>query len=127
MAEQSGFAITHFKRRRYPRINLNLPVEYTMTIDVEPSLPTRSGAIGEGGLMTYLPMPVSTGTLMKLKIHLPDHVTISCTARVVWTELLTGLEKNDFKTGVEFDQISESDLGILRDFIKVHQIILDNV
>lgn len=71
--------------------------------------------------MVYLPMPVATGTIMKLKIHLPDQVTIACTARVVWTELLTGLEKSDFKAGVEFEQISKSDLGVLRNFIKGHQ------
>jgi len=35
--------------------------------------------------------------------------------------LLTGLEVNDFKTGVAFDQISEDDLGILRSFIKEQQ------
>jgi c-di-GMP-binding flagellar brake protein YcgR len=121
MAEQSGLASTHFHRRRYPRIDLNLPVEYTMTIDVAPSLSTRSGTIGGGGLMLYLPMTVAIGTMMRLKIHLPDQATISCTARVVWLELLTGLEKNDFKTGVEFDQISESDLGVLRNFIKGQQ------
>ena len=71
--------------------------------------------------MLYLPMPVATGTVMKLNIYLPDQVKIPCTARVVWTELLTGLEKNDFKTGVEFQQISERDLGVLRSFIKEHQ------
>ena len=121
MAEQSGFGVTHINRRRYPRIHLDLPVEYTMHIDVAPSLSTRSGTIGGGGLMLYLPMPVATGTVMKLNIYLPDQVKIPCTARVVWTELLTGLEKNDFKAGVEFQQISENDLGVLRNFIKEHQ------
>jgi PilZ domain len=121
MAEQSKLATTQFNRRRDPRINLNLPVEYTMMVDVAPTLPTRSGTIGCGGLMLYLPMPVSVGATMKLKVHLPDRVTVSCTARVVWTELLTGLEVNDFKTGVAFDQISEDDLGILRTFIKEQQ------
>jgi hypothetical protein len=121
MAEQSKLATTQFNRRRDPRINLNLPVEYTMMVDVAPTLPTRSGTIGGGGLMLYLPMPVSVGSAMKLKIHLPDRVTISCTARVVWTELLTGLEVNDFRTGVAFEQISEDALGILRTFIKAQQ------
>lgn len=121
MAEQSKLATSQFNRRRDPRIQLNLPVEYTMMVDVAPSLPTRSGTIGGGGLMLYLPMPVSIGTTMKLNIHLPDRVTISCTARVVWTELLTGLEVNDFKAGVAFDQISEDDLGTLRNFIKEQQ------
>jgi len=121
MAELSGLATTQFHRRRHPRIDLNLPVDYTMTIDVAPSLSTRTGTIGGGGLMLYFPMPVAIGTRMKLKIHLPDHAAISCTAHVVWTELLTGLEKNDFKTGVQFDQISEGDLGHLQTFIKRQQ------
>jgi len=69
----------------------------------------------------YLPMPVPIGATMKLKIHLPDRVTIFCSARVVWTELLTGLEVNDFKAGVAFDQISDGDLDILRNFIKEQQ------
>jgi hypothetical protein len=121
MAEQSGLATTQFHRRRHPRIDLNLPVDYTMTIDVAPSLSTRSGSVGGGGLMLYFPMPVAIGTRMKLKIHLPDHPAIACTARAVWTELLTGLEQNDFKTGVAFEQISDGDLALLHTFIKNQQ------
>lgn len=120
MVKKSGLTITHFYRRRHPRIDLSLPVEYTMKEPPARRL-AKSGTIGGGGLMLYLPMAVVVGTVMELKIHLLDHVTVSGTARVVWTELLTGLEGNDFKTGVEFEQISEAELDILRNFIKEQQ------
>lgn len=71
--------------------------------------------------MLYLSTTVPLGTVMELNIHLPDHITIACTARVVWTELLTGRERNDFKTGVEFEQISEETLQTLQRFIKEQQ------
>jgi hypothetical protein len=118
---QSGLAFTQFNRRRAPRINITLPVEYTMTMDIAPCLPTRTGTVGGGGLMLHLPMVVAVGTMMKLKLSLPDHVAIPCAVRVVWTELLTGLEHNDFRTGVAFEQIAEGDLDILRTFIKGQQ------
>jgi len=75
--------------------------------------------------MLYLPMKVAIGTVMELKIHLPGTLKIPCMARVVWTELLTGLEGNDFKTGVEFVQISEQELEVLRNFIKEQQNPID--
>lgn len=124
MEIKSGLGITHFHRRRYPRIDLSLPVEYT-TKEAPAYRLTRSGTIGGGGLMLYLPVNVAIGTVMELKIHLPDTLRIPCTARVVWTELLTGLEGNDFKTGVEFVQISEQELEVLRNFIKEQQNPID--
>lgn len=120
MAKKSGLAITHFHRRRHPRIDLSLPVEYTMN-EAPAGRFAKSGSIGGGGLMLYLPVAVVVGMVMELKIHLLDHVTVSGTARVVWTELLTGLERDNFKTGVEFEKISEGELEILRNFLKEQQ------
>jgi hypothetical protein len=125
MDNQSGLAFTQFNRRRSPRINVTLPVEYSMTMDIAPCLPTRTETLGGGGLMLHLPMVVPVGALMKLKLSLPDRVAIPCTVRVVWTELLTGLEQNDFRTGVAFEQIAERDLDALRTFIKEQQILID--
>ena len=71
--------------------------------------------------MLYLPISVAVGSLMELKLHLPGHIEIICSARVVWTELLTGNERKDFKTGVEFKEIAEDDLQLLRGFIKEQQ------
>jgi c-di-GMP-binding flagellar brake protein YcgR len=120
MEVKSGLTFTHFYRRRYPRIDLSLPVEYTMK-EAPARCLAKSGTIGGGGLMLYLPVAVAVGTVMELKIHLLDHVTVSGTARVVWTELLTGLERDEFKTGVEFKEILEHDLELLRNFIKEQQ------
>lgn len=120
MTKKSGLAITHFHRRRYPRIDMILPVEYTL--DESPaSIFAQSRAIGGGGLMLLLPVAVETGSVMRLNIHFPGHVNIYCAARVVWTELLTGLECSEFKTGVKFEEISEHDLKVLRNFIKEQQ------
>jgi len=121
MSEQTGMAHTQFSRRRDPRINITLPVEYTMSMDLAPSLPSKTGTLGGGGLMLYLPMAVPVDRLMKLKISLPGRPAIPCTVRVVWTELLTGLERSDFMTGVAFDQIADGDLDRLRSFIKGQQ------
>jgi len=121
METVSGTALSQFNRRQFPRINITLPVEYTMTLDINPCLSTRTGTLGGGGLMLYLPMAVGIGTQMKLKICLPDQVTIPCTVRVVWTELLTGQESGEFKTGVAFEQILDPDLERLRSFIAGQQ------
>jgi len=119
--DQTDTAYTQFTRRRNPRINITLPVEYTMSLDLAPTLPTKTGSLGGGGLMLFLPTAVPVGRLMKLKISLPGRPPIPCSVRVVWTELLTGMERNDFKTGVAFEQIADADLDLLRTFIKGQQ------
>lgn len=120
MAEKSGLTIIHFQRRKYPRINIRLAIEYTILDSPDQSM-TKSATIGGGGLMLYLPTAVPIGSVLELVILLPDHMKIPCTVRVVWTELLTGLEKDDFKTGVAFEQVTEHELEMFRKFIKEHQ------
>jgi hypothetical protein len=71
--------------------------------------------------MLLLPMAVAVGSMMKLRPYLSNRLAILCTARVVWTELLTGLEGEEFKTGVEFKEISKQDLERLRNFNKEQQ------
>lgn len=123
MAENTGLGVTHFYRRRYPRIDLTLPVEYSLdpAKDASASQLTKTGTIGGGGLMLYLKRAVDKGSVMRLALYLPDKVIIFCVVKVVWTELLSGEERDDFKTGVEFQEISENDLQRLRSFIKNHQ------
>jgi c-di-GMP-binding flagellar brake protein YcgR len=121
----SGLAVTRFHRRRHPRIDLSLPVEYTVDQPPERRL-TRLGTLGAGGIMLYLSRSIPVDTEMTLKLHLPGHITITCVARVVWTELLTGSERNDFKTGVRFEQIAEEALEQLRQFIKEQQNPFDD-
>ncbi|MEW6325958.1 MAG: PilZ domain-containing protein, partial [Nitrospirota bacterium] len=82
---------------------------------------TRSGTIGSGGIMLYLPRAIPTGTAIALKLHLPGHHIIDCLARVVWTELLTGQERTEFKAGVQFEQIAQEALERLRRFVKEQQ------
>lgn len=121
----AGLAVTRFHRRRHPRIDLSLPVEYAIDHPPDQRL-TRLGTLGGGGIMLYLSMALPVGTTMRLTLHLPGHRTIACTARVAWTELLTGNERNDFKTGVRFEQIDEEALEELRQFIKEQQNPFDD-
>jgi len=119
----SGLTMTDFHRRRNPRTNIILPVQYT--IPESGSLLAHSVAIGGGGLQLILPMAVATGAVIGLTIHLPGYREIPCRARVVWTEQLTRQNRNDFKAGVEFQQISEHDLQVLRTFIQDQQNMYD--
>lgn len=106
--------------RQQPRIDLTLPVEYTISESLDFRF-TKTETIGEGGLMLHLPMMITVGSKMQLKLHLPDHQTVICRVRVVWTELLTGIEEEDFKTGVAFEEITQADIEHLRHFIREQQ------
>lgn len=63
MTDESRLAVTRFHRRRQPRINLSLPVEYILVKDSAPAEPagrlSKSETIGGGGLM--LEMKKGTG------------------------------------------------------------------
>ena len=75
--------------------------------------------------MLFLPISVPLDSIMELKIHLPNHRIITSKVRIVWTELLTGHERREFKAGVQFEQISRRDLIALRNFIREQQNPLD--
>jgi c-di-GMP-binding flagellar brake protein YcgR len=114
-----GFGIARFEERKYPRLLLDLPIEY---------YPAKSkiGGIGhtanasEGGLIIYLRKHFKVGQLMKMKVFFssgPSLNSIEILSRVVWTEKL---ETGEYRCGIKFIDISQEDMSKLSSFLKDH-------
>ncbi|MBI5197268.1 MAG: PilZ domain-containing protein [Nitrospirae bacterium] len=127
-AGDHNWGAVSFQRRRYPRIDVTLPVEYVSLSDQPGETVARQVVtqnISSGGLLLILTEFFPEASRLKLRIYLPAAtssppglVTIESEVRVVWTEVRTGLEQNEYRCGVLFTQIEDRDLEKVRDFIK---------
>ncbi len=107
--ENPAPAPTGPEQRRFPRIDLKLPVLYKIMADepvlastaLNPCFPTRSGNVSVQGACLVLAERLPGGTILALSIHLAEnHDKLSAVARVVWAE---GADvPHHFLTGIEF-------------------------
>lgn len=114
---RSKWGAVSFQRRRFPRIDITLPVEYhVVETEEEKVKAVVAQNISSGGLLLLLPefQPVSTCLRVRLYLGTRD---IGAGVKVAWTEILTGREKNEFRCGVCFTDIVEGDLEFIREFI----------
>jgi c-di-GMP-binding flagellar brake protein YcgR len=113
------FGTVNFERRKHPRFSINLPVEYWPT-DAPKSRPTRTADVSEGGLLLYLPAQIDPGQNLRVRLFIDsglDFMSIDAQVQVVWKDLHLG-EKEDYRTGVKFIDISPQDISNLKNFLK---------
>jgi c-di-GMP-binding flagellar brake protein YcgR len=113
------YGTVHFERRKYPRFNVNLPIEYYR---IDSSIRNNGKAlnISEGGLLVYFPEEMEIGQHLKLKLFLAsgsEMNTIETLAEVVWTDIHPGKDWGDYRTGVRFVNISIEDMEKLNNFL----------
>ncbi len=114
---QSKWGAVSFQRRRFPRIDITLPVEYgVVEIKDDKFRTVIAQNISSGGLLLVLPEFQPISTCLKIRIYVGVR-SIDAEVKVAWTELLTGREENEFRCGVCFINISEGDLEFIRQFI----------
>lgn len=114
---QSKWGAVSFQRRRFPRIDITLPAEYSVVEREEDKLRTVTAQnISSGGLLLILPEFQPLSTCLKIRIYLGTR-SIDVEVKVAWTELLTGRERNEFRCGVYFTTIAEADLQFIKQFI----------
>jgi c-di-GMP-binding flagellar brake protein YcgR len=122
MAERENephFGTVNFERRKHPRFSINLPVEY-WPAKASKGSPTRTGDISEGGLLLYLPAEMDSGQDLRVRLFIDsglDVMSIEGIVQVVWKDLNLG-DKEDYRTGVKFVEISPQDNSNLRNFLK---------
>jgi c-di-GMP-binding flagellar brake protein YcgR len=112
--------IVNFERRRHPRFNIDLPIEY-YPIDSSISHSGRAINISEGGLLVYLPEKVEVGQYLKMKLFFPlgsDLNTIEMVGQLVWMDIHLEKGWGDYRSGVRFIDISSEDLNKLKKFLK---------
>jgi len=116
--EKKKWGLVSFQRRRYPRIDITLPVEYRLITDREkPPKSVVAMNISAGGLLLILSEYLPVSSCLEMTLYIGDR-SINTVVQIAWTELLTGREINEFRCGVFFVNISEGDLEFIKQFIK---------
>ncbi len=112
--------MVNLERRKYPRVVVDLPIEY-LRIDSSVSYTARAQNASEGGLLLYLPEQMVIGQELKIKLFFTSGVelnTIEMLAQVAWTDIHLGQGRGDYRAGVRFIDISSENLEKLKNFLQ---------
>jgi hypothetical protein len=107
-----------FKKRRYPRFSVDLPVEYTRR-----DLVVKQGRVinaSEGGLLVYFPEQMEIGQHLRLKLFFTSNSNLNMMEtvnQVVWMDVHKGKDWGDYRTGVEFVGITLEKQCTLKSFL----------
>lgn len=111
--------IVNLERRKHPRFDVDLPIEYHR--EASPGYLTgRVRNAGEGGLLVYLPERMEVGQHLKMKVFFTMGTrldTIEALTQVVWADFRVGKDWGDYRCGVQFIDISEEDVEKLGRFL----------
>jgi c-di-GMP-binding flagellar brake protein YcgR len=113
------YGTVNFEKRRHPRFNVDLPIEYQRS----DSAVNHGEALNasEGGLLVYLPEKMEVGQHLSLKLSFSsgfEFNTIETLVRVVWMDFHLGEDREDYRAGVKFVDISPEDMEKLRIFLR---------
>jgi len=113
------YGIVNFEKRKHPRFNVDLPVEYARS-DLDAS---RGEAlnVSEGGLLVYFSERMEVGQHLSMKLFFSSGVefnAIETLVKVVWVDVHLGEDWGDYRAGVTFVDISPGDLEKLRIFLR---------
>jgi len=112
------YGIANFERRTYRRFPIRLPIEYYRA-DSPGNQPCRALDASEGGLQILFPEQVEIGQNLKLKLFFSSEVglnTVEALVEVVWTDTQMGGDKDHYRSGVRFLNISPEDMAKLKTF-----------
>ena len=111
--------MVNVERRRYPRFNVDLPIEY-YRINSSLSHAGRGLSISEGGVLIYFPEEVEVSQYLRLKLFLSlgsESNTIEVLAEVVWKDIHLGKGWGDYRCGVKFVDVPPDDMAKLKKFL----------
>ena len=114
------YGIVNFERRKYPRFNIDLPIEYSF-LPSAVSHPGRALNGSEGGLLVYLSEKVEMGQLLQIKLFFPSGSELNgveTMAEVVWMDIHLEKDSGDYRCGVRFVDISPESLNKLMRFLR---------
>jgi hypothetical protein len=108
----------NFEKRRHPRCNVDLPVEYRrrdLVVKYD-----RVVNASESGLLTRLSEQVEVGQHLRIWLFFPFSSglnVIEMVTQVVWMESHPEKYKADYRTGVRFVDVSPNDLRNLKNYL----------
>jgi hypothetical protein len=113
------YGIVNFEKRKHPRFNVDLPIEYART-DLVVSHGEALNA-SEGGLLVYFSERMEVGQHLSLKLFFPsgfEFNTVETLVKVVWVDVHLGEDWGNYRAGVKFVDISPGNLEKLRIFLR---------
>ena len=118
--DKPRYGTVNFERRKYPRINIDLPIEYHR-IDSANRDNGRAINASEGGLLIYFSDHMEMGQRLRMKLHFASDSsmnTIEMLAEVVWIDIQLDTGRGDYRCGVRFVDISAEDMTKLKNFLR---------
>ena len=112
---QTRMGTLAIEKRRCPRYSVELPLGYSHVDGKEPYGGIVANA-SEGGVLVYLPEKVDLGALLKIEILYAKGLEldkIEAVGKVVWVELAAKESSGDYRYGLQFQSITESDFDKL--------------
>jgi c-di-GMP-binding flagellar brake protein YcgR len=114
------YGIVNFERRKYPRLNIDLPVEYHQ-VDSTIHRDGRAMNASEGGLLLYLAEQMEIDQYLRLKLFFSSGSELNTTemlVKVVWVDIHLEKDWGDYRTGVRFIDVTPEDTAKLKNFLR---------
>jgi c-di-GMP-binding flagellar brake protein YcgR len=114
MEAQSYFT----ERRKYPRVYMDLPLEYWVKYDPR----TRGGIVidaSETGLLIYSTQDIPVGSKLRIAVLFPNEYELAnfeVFAEVIWKQAANKREEG-YQYGIKFNQILQEDYSKLRQLL----------
>jgi c-di-GMP-binding flagellar brake protein YcgR len=116
---KTHYGILNVERRRYPRFNIDVPIEY-YRIEEPADLRGRVLDISQGGLLIYSSERMDVGERLRLRLFLSmvsEFSTVELLSEVVWVDMRVSEDSGDYRTGVKFVDITPGDMTKLKNFL----------
>ena len=112
--------VVAIERRKHPRFNLELPLDY-FRIENKENYGGIVANASEMGILIYLPEKMEIGTILSTEIFYAKGLeldSIRAVAKVVWADLPARKTWGEHRYGVQFQSIDKKNLSKLKNLLK---------
>lgn len=112
--------VVAIERRKHPRFNLELPLDY-FRIENKENYGGIVANASEMGILIYLPEKMEMGTILSTEIFYAKGLeldSIRAVAKVVWADLPARKTWGEHRYGVQFQSIDKKNLSKLKNLFE---------
>ena len=112
--------VVTIERRKHPRFNLELPLDY-FRLEVKENYGGIVSNASELGILVYLPEKMEIGTTLSIEVFYAKGLeldSIKAIAKVVWADLAARKTWGEHRYGLQFQSIDKKNLNKLKNLFK---------
>jgi hypothetical protein len=112
--------VVAIERRKHPRFNLELPLDY-FRLEVKENYGGIVANASELGILVYLPERMEIGTTLSIETFYAKGLeldSIKAIAKVVWADLAARKTWGEHRYGLQFQSIDKKNLNKLKNLFK---------